>query len=94
MFGLILNEDDGDLDLISECERLGIVHDCNERWEKGIPHHPEAMQVFEMLAISDTLFGGDYFEWKAGGDGDNGETLMYALSVLLELRDARNAEAS
>jgi len=77
--------------LVSECENLGIVHDCNERWERGIPHHPDAERIFELLKESDWNFGEDYFCWKSGGDGDSGETLMFALSVQLELYDARKA---
>jgi hypothetical protein len=29
----------------------------------------------------------DYFGWKCGGDGDNGETLMYELDILFEERE-------
>lgn len=75
--------------MVAECEKFGIIHDCNQRWEQGIPHHPEAKRMFELLKDSDWAFGDDYFCWKYGGDGDNGETLMYSLSVLLELKDAR-----
>ena len=74
------------------CEELGIEADCNVRWEEGIPHHPEAERIMELLKVSDWTFMDDYFCWKTGGDGDNGETLMFALSVLLELRDAENSQ--
>jgi hypothetical protein len=73
--------------LWEECERLGIVADIGKRWEDGIDHHPEARAVFDLVKKADWVFGEDYFCWKSGGDGDNGETLMYALSVLFELRD-------
>ena len=72
-----------------ECEEFGIVHSINERWEKGIEHHPKAEYILKLLRDSDWLFGNDYFCWKKGGDGDNGETLLYSLSVLLELKDAQ-----
>ena len=72
-----------------QCEQHNIVWDINERWEKGVPHHPEAERIMELLQTSDWLFD-DYFDWNTGGDGDNGETLMYSLSVLLELRDVKN----
>jgi len=29
----------------------------------------------------------DHFCWKSGGDGDNGEQLMYQLDVLFERQD-------
>jgi hypothetical protein len=75
----------------ASCESHGIEWDCNKRWEKGVPHHPAAVAIFKLLEESDGLFGDDYFCWKSGGDGDNGESLMYSLSVLLELRDKEAA---
>lgn len=69
------------------CEQHGVVGDCNVRWEQGIPHHPLAETIFKLLEISDFTLTGDCFGWTSGGDGDNGETLMYGLSVLLELDD-------
>jgi len=75
-----------------ECEKYGIEADIGKRWEQGIPHHPKAEEMFGMIKDSDWAFGGDYFCWKEGGDGDNGETLKFALSVLLELEDARAKE--
>lgn len=61
----------------------------NNRWDRGVPHHPVAVAIFELLAASDWEYGGDYFCWKKGGDGDNGETLMFALSELLDQEPAR-----
>lgn len=55
--------------------------DANERWEKGIEHEEASKRILRMLMESDTS---DYFCWKKGGDGDNGETLMYFLDVYLE----------
>ena len=74
-------------ELWNQCEKYGIVSDINKRWEEGIPHHPEAKRIYGLLEESDWAFGEDYFCWKSGGDGDNGESLMYMLSVLLELKD-------
>lgn len=78
--------------LWKECEKYGIEADCNVRWEEGIDHHPEAERIFKMIMDGDWAFMNDYFCWKKGGDGDNGEILMYSLSVMLELEDARKAE--
>lgn len=80
-------------DLRARCEKRGIVHDIGKRWEDGVEHHPEAERIFKMLETSDWSFGDDYFGWKAGGDGDNGETLKFSLSVLLELFDAEGNES-
>jgi hypothetical protein len=65
----------------------GIEYDINKRWEAGTPHHPESVRLFERLAQID-WHGKDYFHWKTGGDGDNGEILMYQLDILFEERDA------
>lgn len=73
--------------LWGQCKKLDIEADIAKRWEQGIDHHPEAERIFELIKDSDWAFGNDYFCWKDGGDGDNGECLKFALSVLLELRD-------
>ena len=75
-------------ELRDRCDKHGIIWNCTKRWEDGIDHHPEAVSMFAMIEESDFAFTGDYFDWNSGGDGDNGETLMFALSVRLELRDA------
>lgn len=76
--------------LWEECKKYGVEVDVNKRWEQGLEHHPEAEKIFKLIKDSDWAFGGDYFCWKNGGDGDNGEWLMYTISVMLELIDKRN----
>lgn len=73
--------------LVEKCEALGVEHDIGKRWEKGIPHHPKSVEYMGNLMDADWFFCGDYFCWKKGGDGDNGETLMYGLDVIFELED-------
>ena len=64
-----------------------------DRWDKGIPHHPESEKMMEEISAVDYMFFNDNFCWKTGGDGDNGEALMYMMDVIFELRDAeKNAE--
>lgn len=75
-----------------ECDKYDIVWDTNKRWEQGISHHPKAEEIMNLLKVSDWIFGDDYFDWNVGGDGDNGETLQYSLSVYLELLDARQKQ--
>lgn len=58
-----------------------------ERWEQGIPHDPRSEKIARGIAEIDFEECGDYFGWKFGGDGDNGETLMYLLDVLFERLD-------
>jgi hypothetical protein len=39
------------------------------------------------LCEIDVLHYGDYFQWKVGGDGDNGETLMYEMDSYFEQQE-------
>ena len=75
-----------------DAERLGIETDCNVRWETGVPHHPASIELMDFISDFDFAKVDDFFCWKTGGDGDNGEFLMYEMDVYFELRDARLLE--
>ena len=62
------------------------------RWERGIPHHPKSAELMRFLADVDFHAYGDYFGWKLGGDGDNGETLMYEMDAFFENEEQLRAE--
>ena len=62
--------------------------DINNRWEKGTDHHPKSIELMRSLARIDRNLCGGYFDWETGGDGDNGETLMYQLDIYFECLDA------
>lgn len=47
----------------------------------GIPHSPRSVALYESIAKIDFEYGGDHFNFKSGGDGDNGEHLMYLLDI-------------
>lgn len=66
---------------------MGVETDLNKRWEQGVEHHHKSEEVFAILEEADWKYGGDYFCWKSGGDGDNGETLMFMLDVYFEKKD-------
>jgi hypothetical protein len=66
-----------------------IETDINKRWEKGMPHHPKSVGLYKTIADLDWKYGDDYFGWKSGGDGDNGETLMYLLDIHFETADIK-----
>jgi hypothetical protein len=57
------------------------------RWEKGIPHDPRSVEIVRALVEIDFHGFDDHFGWKVGGDGDNGESLMYELDVYFEMKD-------
>lgn len=65
-----------------------VERDITKRWENGVDHHPKSVALFDALEKVDFKFGGDYFCWKSGGDGDNGEHLMYELDIIFECQDA------
>ncbi len=66
---------------------MPIETDVGKRWEQGIPHHPRSVELFKTLCEIDELYGNNYFQWRKGGDGDNGEHLMYCLDVHNEIED-------
>lgn len=63
---------------------MTIERNINKRWENGIEHHPRSEEIYEALAYLDYNLGSDYFCFKSGGDGDNGEHLMYLLDIFFE----------
>lgn len=72
-----------------EYKKYGIETDQNVRWEQGISHHPKSIELMKHIAELDFCFMDDYFCWNMGGDGDNGEFLMYLMDMYFELQDAK-----
>ena len=66
---------------------MKVETDINKRWEQGIEHHPMSEEIVEALKDLDFKYGGDYFQIKTGGDGDNGEHMMYLLDIYFERKD-------
>jgi hypothetical protein len=66
---------------------MPVERDITKRWEQCIPHHPKSMELFKKLKKIDWDCCDDYFCWKSGGDGDNGETLMYEMDIMFECED-------
>ena len=54
------------------------------RWEQGIEHDERSIAIYKGIAKIDFEEGSDFFCFKSGGDGDNGEELMYLLDVYFE----------
>lgn len=59
----------------------------NDRWEQGIEHDPRSYEIYKAIAKIDYEEGSDFFGFKAGGDGDNGEHLMYLMDLYFEDKD-------
>jgi len=61
---------------------------CNiDRWGDGIDHHPKSFELMAFIAEHDFNDMDDCFCWKYGGDGDNGETLMFEMDAYFEQKD-------
>lgn len=67
-----------------------VITDIGARFEQGIGHHPKSKEIYNAIEKNDWDFGGDYFCWKSGGGGDNGEHLMYLLDIYFEKQDELN----
>ena len=61
--------------------------DIVKRWEQGIEHDPKSKELVKSIAYLDYKYGNDFFNFKIGGDGDNGEHLMYLLDIYYELEE-------
>lgn len=68
--------------------KLGLTN--INRWQQGTPHHPMSERLVRFIAKHDFNDYNDYFCWKIGGDGDNGETLMYQIDAFFEMLDKTN----
>ena len=66
-----------------------IETDINKRWEEGTPHHPKSIHLFDAISTIDYEDCGDSFGWKSGGDGDNGEALMYQMDIYFETEELK-----
>ena len=55
-----------------------------ERWEQGIDHDPRSEKLVRAMAKIDFDLCDDSLQINVGGDGDNGETMMYLLDYFFE----------
>lgn len=72
-----------------KAKELGLIYD---RWSQGAEHHQKSIRLMEFLVKIDFHDYCDYFCWKTGGDGDNGETLMFQMDAFFELLDKVNEQ--
>lgn len=68
-----------------QAKQLGLTN--KDRWGLWMPHHPMSERLMRFLDQHDFEDYSDTFCWKVGGDGDNGETLMYEMDAFFELLD-------
>lgn len=58
-----------------------------DRWGEDVQHHPMSERLMRFIAKHDFNDYDDYGDWNIGGDGDNGETLMFQMDAFFELLD-------
>ena len=66
---------------------MGIKGTVYKRWEQGIEHHPKSIKFKKLVRELD-----EYGCYKFGGDGDNGEDILYMLDIFFEIEDANGAQ--
>jgi len=65
-----------------------IEYDIGKRWEQGIPHHYKSIEIEKIISEGDRMAGYP-LDMKFGGDGDEGETLLYILDIYFEEEDIK-----
>ena len=56
-----------------------IITDIEKRWEMDIDHHKKSLDVQKILSKATDL--------SFGGDGDDGEQILYALDIYFETEE-------
>ena len=59
----------------------------DDRWERGVPHDARSEEVYGFISDYDYRHNGDSLALNSGGDGDNGESLMYLLDEYFAAKD-------
>lgn len=60
----------------------------SDRWERGFDHDPRSEEIVRALDDLDWKFYDGHLDIRFGGDGDNGESMMYLLDWWFAERDA------
>ncbi len=63
-----------------------------DRWKTRSEHHKKSERLYNFIAKHDYNDHDDFFCFKSGGDGDNGEQLMYLLDCYFELLEIEENE--
>ena len=73
-----------------KAKALGLTD--KDRWGERVPHHPMSERLMKFLKAHDREHYGRVFDWRTGGDGDDGETLMYQMDAFFEMMSQENKE--
>jgi hypothetical protein len=64
-----------------------MMKSLEQRLNDGDEHDERSIRLYEFISELDFREGGDSFCFKSGGDGDNGEMLMYLIDCYFEHQD-------
>ena len=64
-----------------------IEMNVERRWEQGLPHDKRSEEIFRSIQNIDRGENGNWMDLESGGDGDNGEHLMYLMDIHFEMQD-------
>jgi hypothetical protein len=62
------------------------------RWDHGIDHHPKSEALYRFISKHNFTDQDDSLDLSSGGDGDNGEELMYALDAYFDAEELMRLE--
>lgn len=77
-----------------EIKDIKVIEKPKDRWENGTPHDPRSEALYDFLSRYDYIHNNDCLEFNSGGDGDNGEELMYLLDYYYANLDDQNESLS
>jgi hypothetical protein len=63
------------------------IKSIEQRWSDGDFHNPKSIALANALAKIDEKYGDSRLDLKFGGDGDNGEDLMWVLDIYFEMNN-------
>lgn len=71
----------------NRAKEIGCIISPNERWERGLSHHSMSIRIMKFIEHHDLYDNDDELDLNTGGDGDNGETLMFLMDSFFEYLD-------
>jgi hypothetical protein len=71
---------------IKGLDYTGVETDIGKRWENGVNHHPKSLEFASHINEIERKHKSDFY-LDFGGDGDNGETVLFLLDIFFEAQE-------
>lgn len=71
---------------MSKLDYTGIETNIEKRWERGMDHHPKSIEFAKHVHAVEMMSKNDFY-LDFGGDGDNGETVLFLLDIFFEAQE-------